>query len=46
MIASLDSYSFTVSPPPSETKEGWLCIYHGVRHTPSGAMVAHSRTGA
>ena len=27
-----------LSPQPIETAEGWLVIYHGVRHTPAGAI--------
>ena len=26
------------SPPPIETAEGWLIVYHGVRSTPAGAI--------
>ncbi len=33
-----DAYKIGLSPPPIETREGWLHIYHGVRHTPSGAL--------
>ena len=27
-----------LGPPPIETKEGWLVIYHGVRQTASGSL--------
>jgi predicted GH43/DUF377 family glycosyl hydrolase len=27
-----------MSPPPLETPEGWLMIYHGVRRTPSSSI--------
>ena len=27
-----------LGPPPIETPEGWLIIYHGVRHTVSGSL--------
>ncbi len=33
-----DAGKIGLSPPPIETKEGWLVIYHGVRHTASGAL--------
>ncbi|CAN5484956.1 glycosidase [soil metagenome] len=37
-----DAGKIGLSPPPVETSEGWLVIYHGVRHTPAGALY---RTG-
>jgi predicted GH43/DUF377 family glycosyl hydrolase len=33
-----DANKIGMSPPPIETKEGWLMIYHGVRNTVSGAL--------
>lgn len=33
-----DSERIGLSPPPLETPEGWLIIYHGVRRTVSGAI--------
>ncbi len=33
-----DAVKIGLSPPPIETSEGWLVIYHGVRHTPAGAI--------
>jgi predicted GH43/DUF377 family glycosyl hydrolase len=33
-----DTGKIGLSPPPIETPEGWLIIYHGVRHTASGAI--------
>ena len=33
-----DAGKIGLSPPPIETPEGWLIIYHGVRHTASGAI--------
>ncbi len=33
-----DTGKIGLSPPPIETSEGWLIIYHGVRHTASGAI--------
>lgn len=33
-----DANKIGLSPPPIETKEGWLVIYHGVRNTPSGCL--------
>jgi predicted GH43/DUF377 family glycosyl hydrolase len=33
-----DANKIGMSPPPIETPEGWLMIYHGVRHTVSGAL--------
>ena len=33
-----DAGKIGLSPPPIETPEGWLMIYHGVRHTASGAL--------
>jgi predicted GH43/DUF377 family glycosyl hydrolase len=33
-----DATKIGLSPPPIETPEGWLMIYHGVRHTAAGAL--------
>jgi len=33
-----DANKIGLSPPPIETSEGWLVIYHGVRHTPGGCL--------
>lgn len=33
-----DANKIGLSPPPIETNEGWLIIYHGVRQTPSGCI--------
>jgi predicted GH43/DUF377 family glycosyl hydrolase len=33
-----DANKIGLSPPPIETPEGWLMIYHGVRHTPAGCL--------
>lgn len=33
-----DSARIGMGPPPLETKEGWLVIYHGVRQTVAGAL--------
>jgi predicted GH43/DUF377 family glycosyl hydrolase len=33
-----DAGKIGLSPPPIETPQGWLVIYHGVRHTPAGAL--------
>lgn len=33
-----DANKVGLSPPPIETPQGWLMIYHGVRHTASGAL--------
>jgi predicted GH43/DUF377 family glycosyl hydrolase len=33
-----DAGKIGLSPPPLETSEGWLVIYHGVRHTAAGAL--------
>jgi predicted GH43/DUF377 family glycosyl hydrolase len=33
-----DANKIGLSPPPIETPEGWLIIYHGVRGTASGAI--------
>lgn len=33
-----DSGKVGLSPPPIETEEGWLLLYHGVRYTASGAI--------
>jgi predicted GH43/DUF377 family glycosyl hydrolase len=33
-----DANKIGLSPPLIETKEGWLMIYHGVRHTPAGCL--------
>ena len=33
-----DSARVGIGPPPIETPEGWLLIYHGVRETVAGAL--------
>jgi len=33
-----DCHRVGLGPPPIETEEGWLIIYHGVRQTASGAL--------
>ncbi|MEX2219118.1 MAG: hypothetical protein WD749_10205 [Phycisphaerales bacterium] len=33
-----DANKIGLSPPPLETPEGWLILYHGVRHTPGGCL--------
>jgi predicted GH43/DUF377 family glycosyl hydrolase len=33
-----DANKIGLSPPPIETPQGWLVIYHGVRQTPSGCI--------
>lgn len=33
-----DANKIGLSPPPIETPQGWLMIYHGIRHTPSGCL--------
>ena len=33
-----DSARIGVGPPPMETPEGWLVVYHGVRQTVAGAL--------
>ena len=33
-----DAGKIGLSPPPLETDEGWLIVYHGVRNTASGAI--------
>jgi predicted GH43/DUF377 family glycosyl hydrolase len=33
-----DANKIGLSPPPILTPEGWLVIYHGVRHTAAGAI--------
>ena len=33
-----DAGKIGLSPPPIETPEGWLILYHGVRQTPAGAI--------
>ncbi len=33
-----DAYKIGLGPPPIETKEGWLIIYHGVKTTAAGAL--------
>ena len=33
-----DAGKIGLSAQPIETAEGWLIVYHGVRHTPSGAL--------
>lgn len=33
-----DANKVGLSPPPLETPEGWLILYHGVRQTPAGCL--------
>jgi predicted GH43/DUF377 family glycosyl hydrolase len=33
-----DANKIGLSPPPIQTSEGWLAIYHGVRQTASGSL--------
>jgi predicted GH43/DUF377 family glycosyl hydrolase len=33
-----DANKIGLSPPPLETDDGWLLLYHGVRHTPGGCL--------
>jgi predicted GH43/DUF377 family glycosyl hydrolase len=33
-----DANKIGLSPPPIETEQGWLVIYHGVRHTAAGSL--------
>jgi predicted GH43/DUF377 family glycosyl hydrolase len=33
-----DAYKVGLGPPPIETPDGWLIIYHGVRTTAAGAL--------
>lgn len=33
-----DANKIGLSPPLIETPEGWLMLYHGVRHTPGGCL--------
>ncbi|MEA2640382.1 MAG: beta,4-mannooligosaccharide/beta,4-mannosyl-N-acetylglucosamine phosphorylase [Chloroflexota bacterium] len=33
-----DAGKIGLSPQPIATDEGWLIVYHGVRHTPAGAL--------
>lgn len=33
-----DANKIGLSPPPIETRQGWLVIYHGVRQTAAGAI--------
>ncbi len=33
-----DAGKIGLGPPPLETPEGWLILYHGVHHTASGAL--------
>jgi len=33
-----DANKIGLSPPPLETPEGWLILYHGVRNTPAGVL--------
>jgi len=33
-----DANKIGLSPPPIETKDGWLVIYHGVRQTAAGSI--------
>src|SRR5919201_1430894 len=34
----VDANKVGLSPPPIETSEGWLMIYHAVRHTAAGCL--------
>ncbi len=36
--ASWDTHRVGLGPPPLETPEGWLVIYHGARQTASGSL--------
>lgn len=33
-----DANKIGLSPPPIKTEQGWLVIYHGVRHTAAGSL--------
>ena len=33
-----DARKIGLSPPPLETSQGWLILYHGVRHTAGGCL--------
>ena len=33
-----DAGKIGLSPPPIETPQGWLCLYHGVRRTAAGSL--------
>ena len=33
-----DANKIGLSPPPIETSQGWLIMYHGVRNTPAGCL--------
>lgn len=33
-----DAGKVGLSPPPLETPDGWLTMYHGVKHTPAGSI--------
>jgi len=33
-----DANKIGLSPPPIETPQGWLVLYHGVKHTAAGAL--------
>lgn len=33
-----DAGKIGLSPPPLETPDGWLTMYHGVKHTPAGSI--------
>src|SRR5512132_3036443 len=33
-----DANKIGLSPPPIETSQGWLVIYHGVKHNAAGAI--------
>ena len=33
-----DAYKIGLGPPPIETKEGWVIIYHGVKTTAAGGL--------
>lgn len=32
------AHKLGISTPPVKTERGWLCFYHGVRHTPAGNL--------
>ena len=36
-----DAYRVGVCPPPLETTEGWLVLYHGVRRSQTGTKLFH-----
>lgn len=33
-----DAYKIGLGPPPIETRDGWLMMYHGVRDTAAGCL--------